>query len=241
MQHHPLRILSVSFDTHIDPWELPRFRGAIARKVGVEHEWFHNHNNETGGYHQRYPLIQYKLDTQRDKIRPMLLCLDHGVEEAHHFFSQPDWSVRIGEHHHAMRIARLHVDQYRLGVWETPMTYRIHKWKPFNPENFDVWKTLSGISEQYAFLERLLTTHIIAFAAGIGWNIPERFEVRITRELKKEWLSYKDIKVLAFTLDFTANVSLPEYAGLGKGAGVGFGVVRKQKTEKESINNSKST
>lgn len=61
----PLRILSVTFDTHLDPWDLPKFRGAIARKVGLEHEWFHNHDNENGGYHQRYPLIQYKLEPQR--------------------------------------------------------------------------------------------------------------------------------------------------------------------------------
>ena len=223
-----LRTLSVTFDTHINPWELPQFRGAVAQKVGLEHEWFHNHNNETGGFHQRYPLIQYKLDTRRDQIRPMLLCLDQGVEEAHHFFSQPDWNLRIGAHTHPMRIAHLHVDQYNLGVWENPMTYRIHKWKPFNPENFDVWKNLHGIAAQFNFLERLLIAHIIAFADGVGWTIPERFELSITDGLKKEWLSYKDIKVLAFTLEFTTNVTLPEYVGLGKGAGVGFGVVRRQ-------------
>ena len=91
-----LRVLSVSFDTHIKPYELPSFRGALAHKVGIEHEWFHNHDNATGGFHNRYPLIQYKLDTYMGQFRPMMLCLDAAVEEAHHFFSQPDWTVRIG-------------------------------------------------------------------------------------------------------------------------------------------------
>lgn len=224
-----LRLLAVSFDTHIQPWELPHFRGAMAHKVGLEHEWYHNHNNETGGYHHRYPLIQYKLDTQRSgQMRPMLLCLNQGVEEAHHFFNQPDWSLRIGADAHPLRIAKLHVDQHPLDVREQPGLYRIHKWKAFNPDNFAVWQGLRGIAEQYAFLERLLAAHIIAFAAGVDWQIEPRFALRITDCLKQEWVSYKGIKVLAFSLAFETTVTLPDFVGLGKGAGVGFGVVRRQ-------------
>ena len=225
---HRLRTLSVSFDTHINPWELPRFRGAVARKVGLEHEWYHNHNNETGGFHQRYPLIQYKLDAHNGQIRPMLLCLDQGIEEAHHFFSQPDWGLRIGETEHPMRIAQLHVHQHTLNVWEQPMAYRIHKWKAFNPENYEHYNSLKGIAEQFAFLERLLATHIIAFAGGVGWSAAPRFELRITDYLKKEWVDHKGIKMLAFTLEFEANVSLPDFIGLGKGVALGFGTVRRQ-------------
>jgi hypothetical protein len=224
-----LRLLSVTFDTELQPWELPWFRGAVAQKVGLEHEWFHNHNNETGGYHQRYPLIQYKLDTWRGHMRPMLLCMQQGVEEAHHFFSQPNWSLRIGREERPLRIARLHVDQLRLSLPERPHVYRIHKWKAFNPDNYEAWRSLRGLSEQFAFLERLLATHIIAFAEGVGWRVPERFELRITDLLKREWLDYKGVRVLAFTLDFEANVSLPEFVGLGKGASVGYGVVRRQR------------
>ena len=65
-----LRILQVSFDSNLQPYQLPAFRGAIARKVGIEHEWFHNHDNENGGFHNRYPLIQYKLDTHQGIVLP---------------------------------------------------------------------------------------------------------------------------------------------------------------------------
>ena len=224
-----IRILSVTFDIELEPWELPRFRGAIANKVGLEHEWFHNHNNETGGYHQRYPLIQYKLDTWKGHMRPMLLCLQHGVEEAHHFFTQPDWRLRIGRDEQLLRIARLHVDKVDLLIPEHNFTFRIHKWKAFNPDNYEIWQGLRGLADQFQFLERLLVAHIIAFAEGIGWVIPERFHVKITDLLKREWLDYKGVRVLAFTLDFEANIVLPEYIGLGKGAGVGYGVVRRQR------------
>ena len=230
-----LRLLSVTFDTQIDPWELPRFRGAVARKVGLEHEWYHNHNAETDGYHQRYPLIQYKLDTHRGQQRPMLLCINQGVEEAHHFFSQPDWSLRIGANEHPLRIARLHVDQLALDVSPQPFIYRIHKWKAFNPENYEIWQGLRGIAEQFAFLERLLATHIIAFAEGVGWRVAERFELKILDLLKREQISNKGIRFEAFTLDFETNLALPEYVGLGKGVALGFGVVRRQRVLERQI------
>jgi hypothetical protein len=96
MKH--LRTLAVTFDSQLPPWELPKFRGVFAHKVGLENEWFHNHNNETGGYHNRYPLIQYKVNARGGgAFQPMLLCIDQGVEEAHHFFSKPEWDMQVGQ------------------------------------------------------------------------------------------------------------------------------------------------
>lgn len=222
-----LRLLSVAFDAHVPPWELPHFRAAVAHKVGLEHEWFHNHDNETGGFHLRYPLIQYKVDRKGDQFRPLLLCLQHGVEEAHHFFSQPDWGVRIGQRDVELRIARLDVHQHTLRVTDAPLRYRIHHWKPFNPENYQHYRSLTGLAEQYAYLESLLGSHIMAFASGVGWQITERFSLKITALLKQDWMEYKGIKVLGFTLDFEANVALPSGIGLGKAVSMGYGVVRR--------------
>lgn len=241
-----LRLLSVSFDTNIQPWELVKFRGAVARKVGIEHEWFHNHDNSgqsamgngqpadgetlpnTPKYHHRYPLIQYKIDTHGDQMRPMLLCLDDCIEEAHHFFSQSDWSLRIGDRVHDMRIARLHVDQINLNVWENHLPYRLHKWRALNSDNYRQWQQLDGLVERISFLEKILAAHILSFARGVGWELDKRFEVKITNMLNEEWVSYKDVKVLAFTIEFKANISMPDFIGLGQGSGEGFGVVRRQ-------------
>ncbi len=223
-----LRLLAVSFDTQIKPWEINRFRGAVAHKVGLEHEWFHNHRNDEGGFHYRYPLIQYKIDTNGHQMRPMLLCLEDCIEEAHHLFSQADWSLRIGDTRHELRIARLHVDQINLSVCERPITYRMHKWLALNSENFRHWQQLSGKAEKFQFLDKLLANHIISFAHGIGWEPDSRFNVKITELLKEEWISYKLVKKLAFTIGFTANINLPDFIGLGTGVSEGFGVVRRQ-------------
>lgn len=225
-----LRILAVSFDTTIQPYELQHFRGAVAQKVGLEHEWFHNHNNTTGSFHNRYPLIQYKLDTYRGQMRPMLLCLDNAIEEAQHLFSQSDWSLQINKTDHNLKIAHLHIDSCRLNVWDSVFSYRLHKWQALNPENFEKYNTLTNSIARTRFLEQLLRNQILSFAQGVDWNLNPDFELRINNPIKEDWMDYKNQqKVLAFTLNFETTLSLPDFIGIGKGASRGLGVVRKNR------------
>jgi hypothetical protein len=228
MKH--VRTLAVTFDSELPPWELPKFRGAFAHKVGLEHEWFHNHNNESGGYHMRYPLIQYKVNARGGgSFQPMLLCIEDGVEEAHHFFSQPEWTMRVGERTHEMRIANLQVERYTLNVWEDQQFhYRIHNWQALNTDNYLEFREINRPSERFAFLEKVLASQILTFARGVDWEIDRRFEVKITNIVNEKWVPYKGIKVLAFTAEFSTNASLPEWFGLGMGGSTGWGVVRRQ-------------
>ena len=222
-----LRILQVSFDTEIQPYQLSAFRGAVAHKVGLEHSWFHNHDNENGGTFNRYPLIQYKIFNDKGQMQPMLLCLEQGIEEAHHLFSQPEWSLNIKGKQHDLRIAHLHVNQYTLNTWDTQFRYRLHKWQPFNVERYRDYQQIEGIAAQYTFLEERLHNQITSFATGVGWHIEQDVKATITDMVKTEWVEYKNLKVLTFTLDFKTNVSLPDFVGLGKGVSRGFGVVKR--------------
>jgi hypothetical protein len=222
-----IRILEVAFDTEIQPYQLNQFRGAIARKAGLEHDLFHNHDNENGGFHNRYPLIQYKLDTHKGQMRPMLLCLEDGIEEAHHFFSQPDWSVNLNGDKHTLRVARLNVNRYTLNVWEQNFQYRLHKWMALNSDNYNEYKKLVGIRERFEFLEQRLSNHIISFASGMGYRFDKPFEIKIIDAKDPQWVSFKKVKVLVFTIDFQSNISLPNFIGLGKGSSMGLGVVRR--------------
>ncbi len=226
-----IRILAVSFDTSIQPYELQHFRGAVAKKVGLENEWFHNHDNANGKFHNRYPLIQYKLDTFKGQMRPMLLCIDNAIEEAHHLFNQPDWSLQINTSEHNLRIARLRVDTYQLHVWDAVFNYRLHKWQALNPDNFEKYNALTNAIARLRFLEQLLRNQILSFAKALEWDLEADFELRITNPIKEEWLEYKlQQKVLAFTLNFETTLSLPDFIGIGKGASRGLGVLRVNKT-----------
>ncbi|MCB0573045.1 MAG: hypothetical protein KDC61_00560, partial [Saprospiraceae bacterium] len=45
----------------------------------------------------------------------------------------------------------------------------------------------------------------------------------------ERWIGYKGVKVLAFSLEFSCNVALPDYIGLGKGCSSGWGVLKRLK------------
>lgn len=223
-----LRILAIIFDTYLEPWDIPKFRGAMAHKVGLEHDWFHNHNSliDPTTYHYRYPLIQYKLD----KNNPMLLCIDKGVEEAQHFFAQTDWTLMIGKKTHHMRIKSLNVRQFSLQVLPQKRAYRIHNWLALNQENYERYQQLERLSEKLDFLEPILISNILAFAEGVAWQIPNSIELSIIDLLKTQWISHKRVKKLAFNLHFKCNVFIPNFIGLGKGASHGLGVIKENKT-----------
>lgn len=217
-----LRLLSVAFDTSIQGWELPAFRGAVAEKAGYEHDLFHNHNNDTGGYHYRFPLIQYK----QDHGRPMLVCLNEGIEELHHFFSQPDWTLNMRGRNTPIRIHRLDVKQYTLSVADKPYRYHIRQWIALNEDNYATYIRLSGMLERIALLQQILQNQLVGLLYQLGYE-PERPVVVSIQNLKEErWVDYKRVKMLAYSLEFACNISLPDYIGIGKGCSTGWGVVK---------------
>ncbi len=60
-----LKVMRVSFNMPIQRSDILAFRGAIAHRVGLEHDWFHNYNNTentNNSYHHHYSLIQYKYN-----------------------------------------------------------------------------------------------------------------------------------------------------------------------------------
>jgi hypothetical protein len=230
-----IRTLAVTFDADLKPWELEKFRAAVAQKVGFEHDWFHNHNAETGGFYHRYPLIQYKIESSREAMRPMLLCIEQGVEEAHHLFSQPDWTLRIGDRQMPLRIHRLDVQQYNLGIFDTQFTYRLHKWMALNPENFEEFRRLDRLADRYEMLEKLLRNQIVGLYKDLGFESENQIEVRLTDLINDEWISYKNVKKLCFSVEFRSNTVLPDFIGLGKGTSLGFGVLRRQREPRPRV------
>jgi len=218
-----LRLLSVQFDTPIDPWELPAFRGAVAAKAGYEHDLFHNHDNETGGFHYRLPLIQYK----QDYGKPMLVCLNEGIEELQHFFSQPDWTLSLKGREAPVRIHKLDVRQYALAAQDKPLRYHLRDWIGLRDENYGTYTRLNGVVERMSHLERVLQNQVIALLQQLNCSPEQDLQVKIQQVQRERWVSFKDVKVLAFSLEFSAHVALPDYVGLGKGCSMGWGVLKR--------------
>ena len=226
-----LRVLTVTFDTPIDREEIGVFRGALINKVGIEHEWFHNHNNDansTHQYHYRYPLIQYK----RVRNKPMLVFLDECIEEAQKLFSQADWTLDLKGKPYDVKIEDLRVHQFNVQVWEHTFKYSIRNWLPITQKNMTEFSNITRLSERITYLERKLANHLVAFAKGIGHRWEKRIEVHILNIKYESIVHLKGNKLKAFTLDFETNLFVPNYVGLGKSVSRGFGVVTTARTRK---------
>ncbi|MEZ4885633.1 MAG: CRISPR-associated endonuclease Cas6 [Chitinophagales bacterium] len=230
-----LRYFCVTFNAQIQPWEIPLFRGAIIQKVGMEHEWYHNHDNnapQKPAFHYRYPLIQYKTN---HKKQPMILCLHESIEDIHAFFRQQDWSIELKGKPIKMSIEELNLQEFDLRVNPQSDTYQIQNWIALNQDNFREYHAIRSLTQKILYLESKLTGHILAFATGVDWKIEDRLQVEITELLGMRNANFKGQRMETFSLRFNCNAFLPNYIGLGKGSSMGFGVVKKRyKGVKES-------
>lgn len=222
-----IRILNVIFDTEIQGHEIPAFRGAVAEKVGLENIIFHNHLNDQS-FLYKYPLIQYK----RISKCPAIQCIDYGVDEIHKFFENKSWDLKISDRILDMKIKSLQMNQFTMQVWNKNFDYTIQNWIALNQENYPKFQTIESLTERIAFLEKTLTANIISFAKGIEWTIDKPIELHIKDLKESKAVTLKGKKVMGFNIDFSCNVFIPNYIGLGKSVSLGFGMV-KQRLQKD--------
>jgi hypothetical protein len=217
-----IRILNVSFDHEIKGFELPAFRGAIIEKVGKDNLLFHNHFDDTR-FRYSYPLIQYKQINHK----PAIFCVDFGVDEIHKFFEQRDWSLKISDRVLDMRIDSLQMNQFTMQVWDKKWKYSITNWLALNQENYKKYNELDSLTEKIQMLENTMKGNILSLAKGIDWTVDKQIELNIVDIKNTHAVTKKKKMALAFDLDFTTNVFLPNYIGLGKSVSLGFGMVKK--------------
>ena len=62
-------------------------------------------------------------------------------------------------------------------------------------------------------------------AKGLGTRIESRISCTITDLSEPELLESKSVKMMSFDLGFKANISLPQYIGLGKQVSTGHGMI----------------
>ena len=215
-----IRYLHLRFDAAISDHELPAFRGAIAGLAGREHTLFHNHLG-TDQFLYRYPVIQYK----RIGTNPAIICVEEGVDAIHHVFSNQHWDIQLNDRAVTLRINDMRLHQFTLQAWEHTFRFRIRNWLALNKANYDTYQQLTGLAERVTLLERILTGNILSMAKGLDWRIDRDVRVSIGSLSGLRLLRYKDQMLASFDAEFSTNVFLPDFIGLGKGVSTGFGVV----------------
>ena len=212
--------LRVVFDLPLHPRQIPRWRGALIEWAGRDRDLFHNHRQGPQNYY-RYPLVQYQALGGQAAV----LAINEGADQLEQLLTQRDWFIRWRDQLRPLQVDRAEVDWPVVALSDTFRTYRLQHWLPFNQENYRWWKTeAAGLQEKVDRLERILCSHLLTFATGIRWQVPEKIVLRIQDIRRTKQLRFHGSPVVAFDLVFDANLILPP-CGLGRAVSHGFGVL----------------
>ncbi len=230
-----VRYLNVRFDQPIMPYDIPKFRAAVIEKTERVASLFHNHTDDQKVLY-RYPQIQYKVHHKNACI----VCLGEGVDEIHYLLQHRDLTLRIGDQSHEFEVDKIDLHYHNIQLWDTTFDYSLLHWLALNQKHHNRFVELEGDeAAQIDLLQSILIGNIIAFAKGINWHVEGRIQAEITKIKGMKLLPFKRKKMLALSVNFRCNVSLPDYVGLGKGTSVGFGVVKQfqsYKSKSEILN-----
>lgn len=225
-----LRVLKIQFEDPIHFNELRAFRSAIIEKAGRKHILFHNHLEENK-YLYKYPKIQYKLSYQK----PTILCINEGIEEIHHFFTKPSWDLMLYNRLYQVKVKKLEVHQFNMQVLENHLfNYHLHHWHALNQQNYHKYKQLVSEEEKLSMLEQILIGNILSFAKGINWIIEKEIKVKITNINHQKKIKVKNVPIVVYDIDFSTNVFLPNFIGLGKNVSLGLGIVKQLKKQQNN-------
>lgn len=224
----PISIITVKFDLPVHYEDLSLFRGAVIETTGRSNDLFHNHSGE--GVIYRYPYIQYK------KIggKAALVCFDKGTEAIHNFFSNTDWKMRIGERNVEIRVEDIRVRRHTVAVWENSFRYSLTNWMPLNQQNYQKYHSCESFSGKMEVLESVLLGNILTFCEGFGLHPEKKIKAAIQKVMHDKLVWYRGQRMQAFDIEFSSNVSIPDYAALGKGGSIGFGTVMTKRSRRGS-------
>lgn len=213
-----IRTFLIKFTAEIRQSEIPLFRGAINAILEENHSiLFHNHTDD--GFRYSYPLIQYK----RIGGKAAIMCVGEGTEVIGEFFSRQELSLQIGKRSIVCEVDEIVAKYHNITITEELIPYRIRKWLPFNSENYETYMKAKGIVEKYQILEKIMTGNILSMAKGLEMTIETPLCVKLEEIIDTYNITFKGIKMMSFDLDFMANITMPDFLGLGKGVSHGFG------------------
>lgn len=227
-----IRTLTIFFDTDISYKEIPLFRGAVLKSLGDKaNVLYHNHTGENA-FRYSYPLIQYK----RLGGKAAIVCIEEGADLIGQFFSENTGNLHIGERVVKCDIGRMVPAKILIQVWNTSFKYHINRWLPLNTKNYLLYQRTEGMIEKIFLLENILKANLLSMLKGLGIFLEEEINVKIIN-LSDSYIIYnKGVAMMAFNVDFTCNLSIPNNMGIGKNASIGYGVIHQKKNESLTTN-----
>ena len=225
-----IRTLTVITDTEIKQKEVPLFRGAVLKSLGDKANMlFHNHTGENT-FRYSYPLIQYK----RIHGKAAIVCVEEGADVIGQFFIESVSTFIIGERRVSCHVERVIPAKILVQTWQQSFVYHVNCWLPLNSTNYQTYLSTESVVERMVLLEKILKGNLLAMLKGINIHLEDLLEASITNISEPYAIENKGVRLMAFNLDFSSNLSIPNNIGIGKNASLGYGTVHQVKTENES-------
>ena len=214
-------IFLVRFENEISFHEIPLFRGAILNALeGKADILYHNHM-EDNKFRYSYPLIQYK----RIHKKAAILCIGKGVEVIGEFLASQKYLMELGNRPIQLEIESINSKKFLIQVCDSVFRYRIRNWIALNSDNYIKYKEMDEISSRIAFLESILIGNLLSLAKGLGIDIDKEIMCKLLAINEPRIVYVKETKMMTFDAEFKTNLSIPDYAGVGKHVSLGFGTV----------------
>ena len=215
----------MQFANEIDASQLVQFRGAVIASLKEKDILFHNHDNDKLRY--SYPLIQYK----RIHGKAAVMGIGKGVKSISKLLNLKDFNFQIGKERVDIQLEAINAyDNKIVLAEELDFRYRLCNWLPLNSKNYTQYQNSESLVERIMILEDVLIGNMLSFLKGRGIDIhldkeKEQIKLHITDITAQRSITYKKVRLMAFDIEFKANISLPQYIGLGNSASVGHGVL----------------
>ncbi|MEM1123799.1 MAG: CRISPR-associated endonuclease Cas6 [Bacteroidota bacterium] len=215
--------LQLIFQFPLRPHQIGQWRGAVCQSAGWEKDAFHNHRGgDKHQYHYRYPLIQYRTHRGLASV----LGVGAGSQALRQWILSAPPAVQLGQQLQPLTLHQIKDHLQPVSMHPDWQTYYIHQYLPFNGDNYQRWKNKANLIEGIELLQKVLVGHLLNFATGIDWEIPEHLTVEIMEPPIVQKVKHYQTARMAFDLCFKTNMQLPRGIGIGKGCSHGFGVVR---------------
>jgi hypothetical protein len=175
------------------------------------------HPADAATFIHRYPVVQYK---RIDDV-PTVIGINEGADTLLEI-SRKSTEILPGVTITGTGAGLL---EEAFGISDTPRSYEFATpWLGLNQENYRKFFKLKGKPERDVFIRKMLAASIATMAKTLNCPVPAPVSCEVNLHFTKERLD--GVSVMSFTGKFQADFLIPDYLGIGKSVGRGFGAVR---------------
>jgi hypothetical protein len=155
-----------------------------------------------------------------------MVCLDEGSNDVNYLLQSDDLQFNIADKKITLSIEDFKIHYFIMQSWNTRFDYRINYWIPFeNMETYISFTQMDKHEKRIELLQEILSKDLTSLYQESGCEIEDNLEIDLTSPIKICFS--ENMNPAGFSFNFTSNLSIPQYAGLGINAMLGYGTINR--------------